>query len=88
MIRIMDHFATKFKAPIQNRVYKWKLCAQLIQLLMDTGGLPHALERLFIICFTKLCDNGEEFFRELKSHDYDNFFTNVKGDLEKNVQHL
>ncbi|CAB5359142.1 unnamed protein product [Rhizophagus irregularis] len=83
IIRIMDHFATKFKAPTENHVYKWKFCVPLIQLLMDTGGLPRALEQLFTICFMKLCDNGEEFFRELESHDYDNIFTNVKGDLEK-----
>ncbi|CAB4490869.1 unnamed protein product [Rhizophagus irregularis] len=79
----MDHFATKFKVPTENHVYKWKFCVPLIQLLMDIGGLPRALERLFIICFMKLCDNGEKFFWELESYDYDNFFINVKSDLEK-----
>ncbi|PKY24561.1 hypothetical protein RhiirB3_439178 [Rhizophagus irregularis] len=81
----MDHFATKFKVPTENHVYKWKFCVPLIQLLMDIGGLPRALERLFIICFMKLCDNGEKFFWELESYDYDNFFINVKSDLEKMI---
>jgi hypothetical protein len=49
IIRIMDHFAAKFKAPtFHNNVYKWKLCAPLLQLLLDTGGLPRALEQLFM----------------------------------------
>ncbi|CAB5393666.1 unnamed protein product [Rhizophagus irregularis] len=32
--------------PTTKHVYKWKLCAPLLQLLIDTGGLPRALERL------------------------------------------
>ncbi|CAG8501413.1 8858_t:CDS:2 [Funneliformis caledonium] len=51
MIRIMDHFARKFKAKVQNRAYEWKSCYPILQLLMDTGGLPRALQRLFIIIF-------------------------------------
>ncbi|CAB5208839.1 unnamed protein product [Rhizophagus irregularis] len=30
--------------PTTKHVYKWKLCAPLLQLLIDTGGLPCALE--------------------------------------------
>ncbi|PKY30519.1 hypothetical protein RhiirB3_447640 [Rhizophagus irregularis] len=83
MIRIMDYFATKYEAQTYpNRVYKWKLCAPIIQLLMDTGGLPRALERLLIICFKKLCD-GKTFFQEIESHNYDNIYTDVKGDLQR-----
>ncbi|CAG8684567.1 17281_t:CDS:2, partial [Racocetra fulgida] len=83
MIRIMDHFATKFKAPtFPNRVYEWKLCAPLLQLLINTGGLPRALERLLITCFLRLCD-GKTFFNELKSHDYNAIHMMVKEDLER-----
>ncbi|CAB4435512.1 unnamed protein product [Rhizophagus irregularis] len=32
--------------PTTKHVFKWKLCAPLLQLLIDTGGLPRALERL------------------------------------------
>ncbi|RIA85808.1 hypothetical protein C1645_830258 [Glomus cerebriforme] len=46
IIWIMDHFALKFNTPtFSNRVYKWKLYASLLQLLLDTGGLPHTLEQ-------------------------------------------
>ncbi|RGB30818.1 hypothetical protein C1646_764835 [Rhizophagus diaphanus] len=51
IIQIMDHFAEKFNAGIENYAYKWKYCRQMLQLLRDTGGLPHALHRLFIVCF-------------------------------------
>ncbi|UZO07645.1 uncharacterized protein OCT59_027924 [Rhizophagus irregularis] len=109
MIRIMDHFATKFKAPTTlldfeapeaptkkdaankkkgvappttKYVYKWKLCAPLLQLLIDTGGLPRALEKLFDVCFKTIGGNGKKFFEDLE-YDYDNIFSIVKNDLEK-----
>ncbi|CAG8719607.1 32331_t:CDS:2, partial [Racocetra persica] len=61
--------------------YFWKLCASLFQLLISTGGLPHALERLLIICFRRLYD-GEIFFKELKNHDYSSIYKIVKEDLQ------
>ncbi|PKY38663.1 hypothetical protein RhiirA4_155763 [Rhizophagus irregularis] len=68
--------------PTTKHVYKWKLCAPLLQLLIDTGGLPRALERLLDVCFKTLCDNGKEFFEKL-NYDYDEIFSIVKGDLQE-----
>jgi hypothetical protein len=89
MIRIMDHFAMKFKAPTyDNHIYKWKLCAPLLQLLLDTGGLPRALEQL-LIRLTKSGENCETFFQELESQNFNNIFDQVKYDLdsEYNIKH-
>jgi hypothetical protein len=82
MLRIMDHFMVKFQSNDKEK-NSWKFCAPLIRLLMDTGGLPRALEQLLLICFKKLCDRGEAFFKDPSEHDYDNIFTHVKNDLEK-----
>ncbi|GBB92486.1 hypothetical protein RclHR1_20100003 [Rhizophagus clarus] len=81
MIRIMDHFAMKFKAPTyDNHIYKWKLCAPLLQLLMDTGGLPRALEQLFIQCFWS-GRNCDDFFQNLENQNFNSIFEEVKHAL-------
>jgi hypothetical protein len=67
IIRIMDYFAEKFKAGIKNHAYKWKFSLPMLQLLEDTGGLPRALERLFIVCFGPAGINGEKFFARLET---------------------
>ncbi|GES95955.1 hypothetical protein GLOIN_2v1720049 [Rhizophagus clarus] len=63
----MDYFAEKFKAGIKNYAYKWKFSFPMLQLLEDTGGLPRALERLFIVCFGPSGLNGKEFFARLET---------------------
>jgi hypothetical protein len=80
IIRIVDHFAAKFKAPtFYNNEYKWKLCAPLLQLLLDTGGLPRALEQLFMQCFW----SNDLFFQELNDQDFNDIFDRVKIELDK-----
>ncbi|CAG8545694.1 24076_t:CDS:2 [Racocetra persica] len=51
-------------------------------LLINAGGLPHALERLLITCFQRLYD-GKMFFKEYQNHDYDSIYTIVKEDLQR-----
>ncbi|CAG8489104.1 9097_t:CDS:2 [Funneliformis mosseae] len=50
--------AVEVKAKVQNRAYEWKSCYPIFQLLMDTGGLPRALQRLFIIIFGEYGKDG------------------------------
>ncbi|POG62553.1 hypothetical protein GLOIN_2v1695506, partial [Rhizophagus irregularis DAOM 181602=DAOM 197198] len=85
IIRITDHFAEKFNAGIANYAYKWKYCRQMLQLLRDTGGLPRALQRLFIVCFGADGKQGRKFFEKLEKKDIkfvDNFIK-VKNSLDK-----
>ncbi|EXX50315.1 hypothetical protein RirG_271970 [Rhizophagus irregularis DAOM 197198w] len=85
IIRIMDHFAEKFNAGIANYAYKWKYCRQMLQLLRDTGGLPRALQRLFIVCFGADGKQGRKFFEKLESKELDfvDYFIKVKNSLDK-----
>ncbi|RGB22845.1 hypothetical protein C1646_677547 [Rhizophagus diaphanus] len=85
IIRITDHFAEKFNAGIANYAYKWKYCRQMLQLLRDTGGLPRALQRLFIECFGVDGKHGREFFEKLerKELDFVDYFIKVKDGLDK-----
>ncbi|GBC37796.1 hypothetical protein GLOIN_2v1720049 [Rhizophagus irregularis DAOM 181602=DAOM 197198] len=85
IIRITDHFAEKFNARIANYAYKWKYCRQMLQLLRDTGGLPRALQRLFIVCFGAYGEHGSEFFEKLerKEVDFVDYFIKVKDCLDK-----
>ncbi|PKK62363.1 hypothetical protein RhiirC2_759666 [Rhizophagus irregularis] len=85
IIRIMDHFAEKFNAGIANYAYKWKYCRQMLQLLRDTGGLPRALQRLFIVCFGADGKQGREFFEKLEKKDikFVDYFIKVKDSLDK-----
>ncbi|PKK64648.1 hypothetical protein RhiirC2_787204, partial [Rhizophagus irregularis] len=85
IIRITDHFAEKFNAGIANYAYKWKYCRQMLQLLRDTGGLPRALQRLFIVCFGADGRQGREFFKKLerKEVDFVDYFIKVKDTLDK-----
>ena len=85
MIRIMDHFAEKFNAGIANYAYKWKYCRQMLQLLRDTGGLPRALQRLFIECFGDYGKHGRKFFEKLENKELDfvDYFIKVKDSLNK-----
>ncbi|PKC08293.1 hypothetical protein RhiirA5_399395 [Rhizophagus irregularis] len=85
IIRITDHFAEKFNAGIANYAYKWKYCRQMLQLLRDTGGLPRALQRLFIVCFGAYGEHGSEFFEKLerKEVNFVDYFIKVKDCLDK-----
>ncbi|RGB21675.1 hypothetical protein C1646_777539 [Rhizophagus diaphanus] len=85
IIRIMDHFAEKFNAGIANYAYKWKYCRQMLQLLRDTGGLPRALQRLFIVCFGVDGERGRKFFEKLEKKDlnFADYFIKVKDSLDK-----
>ncbi|CAB4487556.1 unnamed protein product [Rhizophagus irregularis] len=85
IIRITDHFAEKFNAGIANYAYKWKYCRQMLQLLRDTGGLPRALQRLFIVCFGADGKQGRGFFEKLEKKDIDfvDCFIKVKDSLDK-----
>ncbi|UZO15350.1 uncharacterized protein OCT59_006777 [Rhizophagus irregularis] len=86
MIRIMDHFATKFKAPTTLLDFEApeaptkKDAANKKK--RHTGGLPRALEKLLDVCFKTIGGNGKKFFEDLE-YDYDNIFSIVKNDLEK-----
>ncbi|CAB5358430.1 unnamed protein product [Rhizophagus irregularis] len=85
IIQITDHFAEKFNVRIANYAYKWKYYRQRLQLLRDTGGLPRALQRLFIVCFGAYGKHGSEFFEKLerKEVDFVDYFIKVKDCLDK-----
>ncbi|KAF9936090.1 hypothetical protein BGZ65_002758 [Modicella reniformis] len=52
MLDIAEHYADEEGAEkFDCGAYKWMLCRQFLQLLEDTGGLPHALQYLFEQCF-------------------------------------
>jgi hypothetical protein len=91
IIRIMDHFAEKFNAGVTNYAYRWKYCRQMLQLLRDTGGLPRALQRLFIVCFGADGKQGRDFFKKLENKDIDfvDYFIKVKDnlDMQYNISH-
>ncbi|GBB89346.1 hypothetical protein RclHR1_01600018 [Rhizophagus clarus] len=60
----------------------WKLCAPLLQLLLDTGGLPRAHEQLLRQCFWSK-DKKIEFFEKLEDQDFNDIFGRVKFELDK-----
>ena len=81
----MDHFAEKFNTEIENYTYKWKYNRQILQLLRDTGGLPRALERLFIVYFGADGGNGKKFFERFDKKqelDFIDIFIKVKDNLD------
>jgi hypothetical protein len=58
-----------------NGEYSWKLCNSFLQIIQDTGGLPRALQFMLTICFNKLNENGEAFFKNILGQDFDKIFS-------------
>ncbi|GET63923.1 hypothetical protein GLOIN_2v1794374 [Rhizophagus irregularis DAOM 181602=DAOM 197198] len=83
MLKIANHHAQKFDAEkFDCGEYKWMLCQPFIQLLEDTGGLPHALQYVFYECLETGC-NRKKFFKTIDKQNFDNIFHNVKTHLQE-----
>ncbi|CAG8638705.1 3544_t:CDS:2, partial [Paraglomus occultum] len=83
MIKIVDHYSERFGARklASSNIYEWMLCQPFLQLLEDTGGLPHTLELLFQECF-ELTGSGENFFHSIHEQHFNTIFGNIKSVLQ------
>jgi hypothetical protein len=86
MLKIANHYAQKFGAKTFDDTYKWMIYQPFLQLLEDTGGLPHALQYVFEECF-KIESNAEiesnGFFNNIYQQNFNTIFGNVKRRLQE-----
>ncbi|CAG8604421.1 6969_t:CDS:1, partial [Paraglomus occultum] len=60
----------------------WESKIWVHQLLLDTGGLPHALDTLFIEFFGEIYENIVDFFNNIESHQPVDIFHRVMTNLD------
>ncbi|GJJ68032.1 hypothetical protein EMPS_00378 [Entomortierella parvispora] len=83
VLEIAGYYSGKYNAEKYDcDANRWKHCRHFLQLLMDTGGLPRALELLFGVCF-QFGGDGEGFFRDIYKQNFDAIFERTKIGLER-----